>query len=67
MAKDHDVMVNHFRTRPLDIGPDLYVSCDALNVKGREDGRMVTTSVLQATGVNAEGYRGLLPHEGRDE
>ena len=30
MAKDLDVMVEDFRTRPLDTGPYLYVSCDAL-------------------------------------
>ena len=41
-------------------GPYLYVSCDALTMKGREGGRVVKTSVLLATGVNAEGYRELL-------
>ncbi|MGP5606101.1 transposase, partial [Corynebacterium casei] len=30
MAKDLDLMVEDFRTRPLDTGPYLYVSCDAL-------------------------------------
>lgn len=30
MAKDLDSMVEEFRTRPLDTGPYLYVSCDAL-------------------------------------
>ena len=60
MAKDLDVMVEEFRTRPLDTGPYLYVSCDALTMKVREGGRVVKTSVLLATGVNAEGYRELL-------
>ena len=60
MAKDLDVMVEDFRTRPLDTGPYLYVSCDALTMKVREGGRVVKTSVLLATGVNAEGYRELL-------
>src|SRR5699024_6980231 len=60
MAKDLDVMVEEFRTRPLDTGPYLYVSCDALTMKVREGGRVVKTSVLVATGVNAEGYRELL-------
>ena len=60
MAKDLDVMVEDFRTRPLDTGPYLYVSCDALTMKVREGGRVVKTSVLLATGVNSEGYRELL-------
>nr|WP_268834022.1 transposase [Corynebacterium belfantii] len=49
-----------FRTRPLDTGPYLYVSCDALTMKVRESGRVVKTSVLLATGINVEGYRELL-------
>ncbi len=53
MAKELDVMVDNFRTRPLDTGPYLYVSCDALTMKVREGGRVVKTSVLLATGVNA--------------
>ena len=60
MAKDLDEIVEDFRTRPLDTGPYLYVSCDALTMKVREGGRVVKTSVLLATGVNAEGYRELL-------
>jgi len=60
MAKDLDSMVEDFRTRPLDTGPYLYVSCDALTMKVREGGRVVKCSVLLATGVNAEGYRELL-------
>ena len=60
MAKDLDGMVEDFRTRPLDTGPYLYVSCDALTMKVREGGRVVKTSVLLATGVNAEGYREIL-------
>lgn len=53
-------MVEDFRHRPLDGGPDLYVSCDALTMKVREGGRVVKTSVLLACGVNVEGYRELL-------
>ncbi|WP_257183680.1 IS256 family transposase [Corynebacterium cystitidis] len=60
MAKELDTMVEEFRTRPLDQGPYFYLSCDALTVKVREGGRVVKTSVLLATGVNAEGYRELL-------
>lgn len=60
IAKDLDSMVEDFCCRPLDSGPYLYVSCDALTLKVREGGRVVKTSVLLATGVNAEGYRELL-------
>src|SRR5699024_4170458 len=60
MAKYLDTMVEDFRTRPFDTGPYLYVSCDALTMKVREGGREVKTSVLLATGGNAEGYRELL-------
>jgi transposase-like protein len=60
MVKDLDQMVEDFRTRPLDTGPYPYVSCDALTMKVREGERVVKTSVLLATGVNAEGYRELL-------
>lgn len=60
MAKELDMMVADFRTRPLDSGPYYYLSCDALTMKVREGGRVVTTSVLIATGVNNDGYRELL-------
>src|SRR5699024_5700377 len=60
MAKDLDVMIEDFRTRPLDTGAYLYVSCDALTMKVREGRPVVKTSVLLATGVNTEGYRELL-------
>lgn len=60
MAKGLDVMVEDFRTQPLETGAYLYASCDALTVKGREGGRVVKTSVLLATGVNVEGYLELL-------
>ncbi|WP_141329785.1 IS256 family transposase, partial [Corynebacterium variabile] len=60
MAKDLDILVEDFRHRPLDGGPYLYVSCDALTMKVREGGRVVKTSVLLACGVNVEGYRELL-------
>ena len=36
MAKDLDVMIEDFRTRRLDTGAYLYVSCDALTMKVRE-------------------------------
>jgi transposase, mutator family len=60
IAKELDDMVDDFRTRRLDQGPYHFVSCDALTMKVREGGRVVKTSVLLATGVNADGYRELL-------
>ncbi len=60
MAKDLDSMVADFRTRPLDAGPYLYMSADALTIKVREGARVVKTSVLLATGINAEGFREVL-------
>lgn len=60
LAKDLDSLVADFRTRPLDAGPYLYLSADALTIKVREGGRVVKTSVLLATGINAEGYREIL-------
>jgi len=59
MAKDLDSMVEDLCPRPLDSGPYYYLSCDALTMKVREVGRVVTTSVLLATGVNNDGYREL--------
>ncbi|AKK01961.1 Transposase, Mutator family [Corynebacterium epidermidicanis] len=44
----------------MDSGLYVFVSCDALTMKVREGGRVVKTSVLLATGVNADGYRELL-------
>ena len=60
MATDLDEMVADFRTRPLDQGPYYFISCDALTMKVREGGRVAKTSVLLATGINADGYRELL-------
>jgi putative transposase len=60
MAADLDAQVEAFRTRPLDAGPCTFVAADALVLKVRENGRVVTVHCLVATGVNAEGYRGIL-------
>lgn len=60
MATDLDEMAADFRTRPLDQDPYYCISCDALTMKVREGGRVAKTSVLLATGVNADGYRELL-------
>ncbi len=60
MAKDLDVQVEAFRTRPLDAGPYTFVAADALTMKVREGGRVVKVACLVATGVNADGQREIL-------
>lgn len=61
MATDLDEHVHEFRTRPLsDAGPFTLVACDALTMKVREGGRVVSTVVLVATGVNHDGHREVL-------
>jgi transposase-like protein len=60
MAKELDEHVEQFRTRPLDAGPYTFVAADALTMKVREGGRVVTNHVLVATGVNADGHREVL-------
>ena len=60
MSKSLDVLVEQFRSRPLDAGPYTFVAADALVLKVREGGRTVGIHVLVATGVNVEGYREVL-------
>ena len=60
MAKDLDVQVEAFRTRPLDAGRYTFVAADALTMKVREGGRVVNVACLVATGVNADGHREIL-------
>ena len=60
MAKDLDIQVEAFRSRPLDAGPYTFVAADALVLKVRENGRVVNVHALIAVGVNAEGYREIL-------
>lgn len=60
MARELDVHVEEFRTRPLDAGPYTFVAADALAMKVREGGRVVAVHVLVATGVNADGHREIL-------
>jgi putative transposase len=60
MAKELDIAVGAFRSRPLDAGPYTFVAADALVLKVREQGRVVNVHTLIATGVNAEGYREIL-------
>jgi putative transposase len=61
MAADLDEQVAAFRTRPLgQSGPFTFVAADALTMKVRENGRVVSAVVLVATGVNADGHREVL-------
>jgi len=61
MAKDLDAHVEEFRTRRLDdTGPFTFVAADALVLKVREGGRVVSVHGLVATGVNADGHREIL-------
>ena len=60
MAAHLDAQVEAFRTRPLDAGPYTFVWVDALEIKVREEGRVVGVHALLATGVNAEGHREIL-------
>jgi transposase-like protein len=61
MAADLDEQVAAFRSRPLgDAGPFTLVAADALTMKVREQGRVVSAVVLVATGVNGDGHREVL-------
>ena len=60
MAQSLDEMVEAFRNRPLESGPYPFVWLDAMVVKSREEGRIVNVAVVQAIGVNAEGFREIL-------
>jgi putative transposase len=60
ICKDLDETVEAWRTRPLDAGPYPFVWIDALCLKVREGGRIVNTSALIATAVNADGRREIV-------
>jgi len=60
MAKSLDEAVDRFRRRPLDGGPYRYLWLDALMIKCREGGRVVSVAALLATAVNADGRREIL-------
>jgi len=55
-----DAEVASFRRRPLDGGPYRLLSLDALALKVREEGRIVSAAALIAIGVNREGHREIL-------
>ena len=61
MAAELDEHVNEFRHRSLtEAGPFTFMAADALTMKVREGGRVVSTAVLVATGVNTDGRREVL-------
>lgn len=60
LAEDLDVLVEEFRSRPIDGSPYTYVWVDALAQKCREGGRIVNVATVVATGVNADGHREIL-------
>ena len=61
MATELDEHVESFRHRPLgEAGPFMFVAADALTMKVREGGRVVTAVALLATGVNGDGHREVL-------
>jgi putative transposase len=55
-----DEVVNAWRTRPLETHPYVFVWIDTLAIKVREAGRIVNSTVLVATAVNAEGKREVI-------
>jgi transposase-like protein len=60
MAKSLDESVEAFRNRPLDAGPYPLVWLDAMQIKSREEGRVVNVTAVMAIGVNSDGYREVL-------
>jgi transposase-like protein len=59
LSKELDGVVKSFRERPL-AGPYKYLWLDALQVKCREEGRIVNVACLVAVGVNGDGRREIL-------
>ena len=55
MATELDTAVEAFRTRPVDAGPYTFLAADALVLKVREGGRVVTVHALLANAVNGDG------------
>lgn len=60
ICSELDDTVEDWRTRPLDDGPYPFMWIDAMVLKVREGGRIVNTSALIATAVNAEGRREIV-------
>lgn len=60
LCKTLDAQVDAFRTRRLDDDGYPYMWLDAMYVKSREAGHIANVAVLVATGVSADGHRGIL-------
>jgi putative transposase len=60
LAKSLDQAVEAFRNRPLDTGPYTYLWLDALEIRCREGGRIVSVATVIATAVNRDGRREIL-------
>ncbi len=60
LAKSLDEAVEAFRSRPLDAGPYTYLWLDALEIRCREAGRVVSVATVIATAVNRDGRREIL-------
>lgn len=60
LAASLDDEVERFRRRPLDGGPYRLVSMDALAIRVREAGRIVSAAALVAVAVNRDGRREIL-------
>ena len=60
MAKSLDAGVRAFRDRPLDRGPYRHLWLDALAIRVREEGQVVSVATVVATAVNRDGLREIL-------
>lgn len=60
MAASLDAGVRAFRERPLGAGPYRHLWLDALAVRVREEGQIVSVAAVLATAVNAAGQREIL-------
>jgi putative transposase len=60
LAKTLDAEVAAFRSRPLDGGPYPYLWLDALAVKAREGGRVISVATVVATAVSSDVHREIL-------
>lgn len=60
IAHSLDETVEAFRGRPLDAGPYPFLWLDAMEIKSREEGRVVNVTAVMAIAVNADGHREIL-------
>lgn len=60
LSKQLDPIVQAWNERDLSATPYPFVIVDAIYLKIRKDGRVVSQSALLAIGINAEGYREIL-------